>query len=134
LPAAEFFGTETNSILALFAARFCFMLLLCSIFDHRDKHMDKNNALHSLATDLSDRSFRIIMQIVFILYLICGVWVRYHFDDDAQIVVILLTGIFVWWAYKKSLKKQGYVFYYFIIDGLMLLSALLSWLARYVAG
>jgi hypothetical protein len=40
--------------------------------------------------------------------------------------VSALTVLLVYWL---SLKKRGYIFYYFIVDGLMFLSALLTTLA-----
>jgi len=43
----------------------------------------------------------------------------------------LITGGFVWWVYTLSLKNQGYLFYYFLVDGLMLVSATVSVIASF---
>ena len=123
LPAVRVLHTETAPVLALLAARFFFMLLLCTIFDMRDISVDKMHGLRSLATDLSKRTLSVIINIVFICYLISGLLVRFYFHDDLQMVFFLLTGIITFIVYRLSLKPQGYIFYYFLVDGLMLISA-----------
>jgi hypothetical protein len=117
------------SIALLFAARFLFMLMLCIIFDSRDINIDKIHALRSLATDVSSRTLQNIMAVVFILYLATGFLLRYYFNDTAQVVAFLITGIFTLFVYWLSLKKQDYYFYYFLVDGLMLFSALATFVA-----
>lgn len=115
----------------LFSARFCFMLMLCTIFDSRDIHVDKIHALKSLATDVNKRTLQIIMAIVFTLYITAGLFLRYYFDTNVQIIAFLIVGLVTLCAYKLSLKKQGYFFYYFAVDGLMLFSAVGTWVANY---
>lgn len=127
-PAIPVMESSPYSVLTLFAARFFFMLLLCTIFDKRDAETDKLRALHSLATDIKLKTLHKIMALVFVGYLISGFWVRNHFKDDIQLMAFFATGLVVGWAYIASLKKQGYFFYYFLIDGLMLVSALFTWL------
>ena len=129
LPAARVLHTETAPVLALLAARFFFMLLLCTIFDMRDISVDKMHGLRSLATDLGKRTLGIIITIVFICYLISGLLVRFYFHDDLQMAFFLLTGIITFFVYRLSLKPRGYIFYYFLVDGLMLISAAGTWMA-----
>lgn len=128
-PALPLLFTDVYAVSALFVARFFFMLLLCTIFDKRDVEADKLHALHSLATDIKLKTLHAIMAIVFIAYLFSGFWLRSHLKDDAQLIAFFITGLLVGWAYWASLKKQGYVFYYFLIDGLMLVSAAGTWIA-----
>lgn len=132
LPAVSFLATNFFAVFILFAARFCFMLLLCIIFDKRDITVDKTNGLHSLATDTPSEKLSVIINIVFIAYFIMGLLLRYHFNDKPQMFAFLITGGFVWFVYTRSRKKQGYLFYYFLVDGLMLISAVLSYLATLV--
>lgn len=129
IPAHEVLATETLAVTLLFTARFLFMLMLCIIFDSRDVHVDKIHSLSSLATDVSKKTLAVIMTVVFVLYLLCGVFLRYYFDDIPQIISFLLMGIVTLLVYRLSLKKQGYFFYYFLVDGLMLFSALASFIA-----
>ena len=129
IPAVPVLYADTMAVIILFTARFFFMGLLCITFDMRDMKVDKMHDLHSLATDLSRDVLKTVMLIAFILYIIAGLVVRYQFNENAQLVAFLFTGLVVWWVYRASLKKQGYVFYYFAVDGLMLFSAAATFLA-----
>ena len=123
LPAAGVLHTEATPVLSLLLTRFCFMLLLCIIFDMRDISVDKMHGLRSLATDLSKRTLSIIINIVFVCFFISGLLVRVYFHDNLQMIFFLLTGGITFFVYRLSLKPQGYIFYYFLVDGLMLISA-----------
>ncbi|MEO6488514.1 MAG: hypothetical protein ABIO04_01130 [Ferruginibacter sp.] len=128
IPAAT--GNPGNvSVLLLFTARFLFMLMLCIIFDSRDINVDKIHALRSLATDVSAITLKKIMSVIFILYVATGLVLRYFFDNAAQVIAFFITGILTLLVYKLSLKKQNYYFYYFLVDGLMLFSALATYVA-----
>ncbi|MBS1495617.1 MAG: hypothetical protein JSU03_10905 [Bacteroidetes bacterium] len=128
-PAIPVLHTDPLLVITLFAARFFFMLLLCVIFDMRDMAIDKIHALHSLATDVSHRNLTIIINIIFLLYAATGIWVRIYFKDNPQVIAFAITGIIVWIVYRFSFKKQGYFFYYFLVDGLMMVSALATYIA-----
>lgn len=131
LPAVNLLTTNAVLVWVLLAARFCFMLLLCVIFDKRDITVDKSHGLHSLATDTLPKTLNRIIYVVFISYFIMGLFLRYHFNDKPQMFAFLITGGFVWWVYTLSFKKQGYFFYYFLVDGLMLVSATGSFVATF---
>ncbi len=129
IPGSAIFNEGWKTVLTLFAARFFFMALLCIIFDTRDIKVDKMNSLRSLATDVSRKSLHIIMLVAFGCYIAAGVAVRLHFRDNSQLPAFLVTGLVVWSVYRASQKTQGYIFYYFIVDGLMLFSALATLVA-----
>lgn len=116
----------------LFLTRFLFMLMLCSIFDSRDSEVDKVHGLKSLATDVTGQALKIIMLTTFALYIITGIILRFELQSLAQTVAFIITGATVLIVYFLSLKKQGYIFYYFIVDGLMLFSAIATFLAAIV--
>ncbi len=131
LPASSILFENILPVALLFTARFCFMLLLCIIFDKRDISIDKLHGLRSLATDLSQQRLNTIIHIVFFCYFIMGLILRFHFNDKPQMFAFLITGAFVWLVYNLSLKKRGYLFYYFLVDGLMLVTALGTFIASF---
>jgi hypothetical protein len=113
----------------LFSNRFLFMLMLCIIFDKRDEQLDKIRGLHSLATDVSPVTLRYIMLTIFVAFMANGILLRTHFKDFLQIAALMITGIVTVIVYLFSQKKQGYFFYYFLVDGMMLFSALTTYVA-----
>lgn len=131
LPASSMLYQNILPVALLFTARFCFMLLLCIIFDKRDISIDKLHGLRSLATDLSQQQLNTIIHIVFLCYFVMGLILRYHFNDKPQMFAFLITGAFVWQVYNLSLKKRAYLFYYFLVDGLMLVTALGTFIASF---
>jgi hypothetical protein len=129
IPVQQSLFVNSLSTGLLFTARFLFMLMLCIIFDSRDIHVDKMHSLRSLATDVSHRTLQIMMIVIFSLYLLTGFFLRWYFDNNEQVIAFLITGLVTLTVYRLSLKKQGYFFYYFIVDGLMLFSALATFVA-----
>lgn len=130
VPAAVVSEIHGYNLIILLLSRFFFMLLLCAIFDRRDIKVDKLHALHSLATDISTAQFKLLMRIIFIMYLLMGALIRYELHNSPQFIALLVTGGAVWLVYRFSLKPNDYIFYYFIVDGLMLFSALTTWVAE----
>lgn len=116
-------------LIYLILARFFFMLMLCAIFDSRDIAIDKMNQLRSLATDLSPLQLRVIMIVTFLLFMVSGFLLRLTTGGDQQLFAFLLTGLATFIVYLLSLKKRAYFFYYFVVDGLMLFSSALTFVA-----
>ena len=114
-------------LLHVLVSRFLFMLMLCIIFDMRDGRMDKVHGLHSLATDVSPRWVRFMFACVAIAYGLMALlptfpgtaWQRTGLEIALLLVCIL---------YFLSFRKRGYLFYYFLVDGMMIASPLLAWL------
>ena len=115
---------------ALLLNRFLFMLLLCVVFDNRDASVDKIKGLHSIATDLKPASLKFFVLILFFLLGGTAYLLRYLGMELLQTVALLLSALAIGYIYYLSLQKRGYFFYYFFVDGLMLFSAL----ATYIAG
>lgn len=124
--------TPTGNFVALvmlFNNRFLFMLMLCIIFDARDTKVDKIRGLQSLTTIIKPSTVQYIMITIFAIYLINGIVLRIYYDEIMQIIALLVTGVITAVVYFFSLRKQGYFFYYFLVDGLMLFSALATYVA-----
>ncbi|MGB4842953.1 MAG: hypothetical protein WBP16_00665 [Ferruginibacter sp.] len=130
IPLQKTYWLLDNADLFIFTRRFLFMLMLCIIFDNRDKAVDKIRGLHSLATDLKPMALNILICIIFAVLFISNLFYKdfdIHFYHSIGLQVSTLGLLIV---YFFSLKKRGYFFYYFVVDGMMLFSAL----ATFVAG
>lgn len=111
----------------LFLNRFCFVLLLCILFDKRDAAIDLMRGLHSLATDLSPLWLHGFSAATWSLY-----WISLWKMEQLQVgfgLPLIVAGIACAVVYLASFRKRGYVFYYFVVDGMLFLSALLTTLA-----
>jgi hypothetical protein len=119
----------SHTAVLIFINRFLFMLMLCIIFDKRDAAVDKIRGLQSLATDIRPRLLHYLIGLIFISY----TWISYtmiaYEVSVPQAAALIVTGLITLGVYTSSIQKRGYLFYYFLVDGLMFLSALLTGLA-----
>ena len=129
IPYRQAISGNILTLVMLFNNRFLFMLMLCIIFDARDTNVDKIRGLQSLTTLVRPAIIRYIMLGIFTVYIINGILLRVYFHEPMQIPALIITGLVTAFVYVLSLKKQGYFFYYFGVDGLMLFSSLASYVA-----
>lgn len=130
IPLQKTYLLLNGADLFVFTRRFLFMLMLCIIFDNRDKAVDKIRGLHSLATDLKPAHLKILIFFIFVSLFSTNFLYRYYAITFNQSVALHISTLALLAVYFYSVKKRGYLFYYFFVDGMMLFSAL----AAYIAG
>ncbi|MCW3092519.1 MAG: hypothetical protein JWP81_3588 [Ferruginibacter sp.] len=118
-----------HAALLIFINRFLFMLMLCIIFDKRDAAIDKIRGLQSLATDIRPMLLHFFMLVIFIAYASVSFAMRSYNITNNQVTALVVSGFVALYVYYRSMQKRGYIFYYFVVDGLMFFSALLTGLA-----
>lgn len=124
LPAYPMLFVQTKSVLLLLLVRFLYVGMLCIIFDKRDVLIDRMYGLRSLATELSLSALKKIMGVSFVTYLLAVLWFYQHGLELGQAIGLWVSGFLVGWVYMLSLTRQrSYMFYYFLVDGLMLFTA-----------
>lgn len=106
--------------------RWIFILLLAIIFDTRDIDIDRMRAFHSLATDLNPQMMKIMVGILFLLYMLLLVVLFLMGLGVYQAIALALSGVVLWVVYRMSLTMRGYYFYYFLVDGVMLFTTIAS--------
>ena len=129
IPAHEMLNNHLQEIIILFLIRFLFMLMLCIIFDSRDVKVDLLHNLQSLATDVNSKVLSIIMVVILIIYTMLLFWLQPILSNQRHLFVLMSTGFLTFIIYILSLKKRGYYFYYFLVDGIMLLSSFATYMA-----
>lgn len=111
----------------LFAAsRFFLIYAICILFDYRDREYDRSIGIRSLITWLSERG--ILYLYVFSL-LVFGVTtlLLLKFGWNLQTVVLLIIpGLILSFIYRYAIQHFSDILFYFYLDGLMALSALLT--------
>ncbi len=130
IPMQQSVAELSHEEILLNIRRFLFMLILCIIFDNRDSAVDKIRGMRSLSTDLSATTVNFLVYGIFaLLFTINFIFLQFGISI-AQSLALQISCIALLVTYLYSKKKQGYLFYYFFVDGLMLFSAL----ATYIAG
>lgn len=115
--------------LLIISYRFLFMLMLCILFDNRDKAVDKIRGLRSLATDVKPGQLKILICIIFLILFTSILFYKNYNITYYQSVALQISTLALAAVYFYAAKKRTYLFYYFIVDGLMLFSALATTIA-----
>lgn len=110
--------------------RFFFIYAICILFDYRDVEEDRRAGIRSMITFLDEKGIDILFwgsMAVFYLttFLLSGT------IDLLSILAILIPGVFLSLLYYPSKRNFSDYLYYFILDGLMMLSAPLLLLAKF---
>lgn len=120
--------------LLLVAKRFLFIAAITVPFDIRDLFQDKLYALKTIPVMLGEKKAYIFCQFLLIGYLALLLLFRQatYADVIATTLTLVLTG---WLIFKSNIKKNEY-YYFFYLDGTMLLQyfmlILFGWAATYL--
>ncbi len=115
--------------LFMITQRFLFMLMLCIIFDNRDKAVDKIRGMHSLATDLKPAWLKFFIFIIFAVLFISTFFYKDWGITFYQSIALQISTLALLTVYFYAAIKRSYLFYYFITDGLMLFSVAATYIA-----
>lgn len=113
--------------------RFFFVYALCIVFDHRDKEADLSEGVHSLITKMDDQMVRKIYFLSLLLAGLAAILFSFLSIHHYLTGLLLCIPIIILALISKMIfrQKNDYVFY-FMVDGLMLVSFLLTELSEYV--
>jgi len=110
----------------LFASsRFFLIYSICIIFDYRDKEDDKNDGIKSMVTIFNDKQITALFCISIFLFAASTVALYWSDYSMTIIIILLIPGIITAALYNYSKRNFSDYLYYFVLDGLMMLSGLL---------
>lgn len=119
LVAQDIFAAEHGWYLA---NRFFFIYAICIVFDRRDVESDRKAGIRSLITWFSekgvDRLFWATQLLVLITTVVLTRWISL-----TEAILLLLPALIMGLLYKASKQNRSDYLYYFLLDGLMALSA-----------
>jgi 4-hydroxybenzoate polyprenyltransferase len=102
--------------------RFFFLYAICIVFDRRDRESDRRAGIKSLITWLDengvDRLFWLSLLASFITCFFLAKWISL-----TVAIALLIPGFILGLLYQRSKENRSDYLYYFLLDGLMALSA-----------
>ena len=124
-------GVKFSVPIVLFVvSRFFFIFTICIMFDFRDRADDKVTGIRSMVIWLSEKGVDRLFFLSLLIAIISTLFLlRYDFAITA-IVALLIPCIITATIYEYSKKNFSDYLYYFILDGLMMFSALLLLIFR----
>jgi 4-hydroxybenzoate polyprenyltransferase len=110
----------------LFAiSRFSLIYAICILFDYRDREDDKKEGIRSMITYLNEGGINMLFAIALIVFTITTVGLAAYNYNAYLIIILLVPGLITALLRDYSKKNFSDYFYYFVLDGLMMLSGLI---------
>lgn len=112
-------------------SRFFLIYSICIIFDKRDREQDRKQGIRSMVTYFSENNVRRLFQASLLIFFISTMLLFYSSIPVWMVMALLAPGLIVWNLYNISARNYSDYLYYFILDGLMMLSALFTSLTSF---
>jgi 4-hydroxybenzoate polyprenyltransferase len=96
------------------------------LFDYRDREEDLEQGLTTLPARISTKTLGILFYIIVTLFFSTTLLLLNTGFLFSEILVLLIPGFILAFLYPRAKRNFSDHLYYFILDGLMMLSALLS--------
>ena len=112
-------------------SRFFLIYAICILFDYRDRQDDKLDGIRSLITYLDEKGIDKLFYFSLILFAAATIMMYFYGHSLAFIIILLIPGVITALLYTYAKKNDSDIFYYFVLDGLMMLSALIMLLMSF---
>jgi 4-hydroxybenzoate polyprenyltransferase len=125
LPCVPFRGAASQQAIAFSVNRFFLIYAICILFDYRDRQQDLAAGIKSLVTNYDERGIDVLFWSSWCAFFL-SIAGLYLLQVPATVCLLLLVpGLVLIPLYAPSKKSKDFYLYYFVLDGLMMLSGLL---------
>jgi 4-hydroxybenzoate polyprenyltransferase len=122
-------GTAWKSEETLYAiSRFSLIYSICILFDYRDREDDKLNGIKSMIIYFNDRGIRRLFILSLLVFALSTVLLNYFLHSPVLVSILLLPGLLLALLYNYARRNFSDYLYYFVLDGLMMLSGLIMFI------
>lgn len=129
LPIVESGAAWSSDFILFMISRFFLIYAICILFDLRDREDDKAAGIRSLITYLNETAISNIFVISLILFSASTLWMLNYNHRTTDIILLLIPGFITAALFRYASRHFSDMLYYFVLDGLMALSALLMLIA-----
>jgi 4-hydroxybenzoate polyprenyltransferase len=130
LPLITAGSSFTTPIILFVISRFFFIYTICIMFDFRDRADDKAIGIRSMVTLFSEKGVDRLFFFSLMIAAISTILLFFYAFSVSSIIALLIPCVVVAAIYQYAKKNFSDYLYYFIIDGLMMFSALLLLIFR----
>jgi 4-hydroxybenzoate polyprenyltransferase len=112
-------------------SRFFLIYCICILFDYRDREDDKKQGLTSLPVLVKGRSLTVVFFLSATAFAGCTLALLHYQFSAVIVALLLLPGIITAALYNYAKHHFSDYLYYFVLDGLMMLSPLCTLLLSF---
>lgn len=120
----------TTNALLFIISQFFLIYAICILFDFRDREDDKAEGIRSMITYFNEKGIDLLFAISVAVFVILVILLNGYGLTWTHIILLLIPAIVLVALYRYSKRNFSDYLYYFILDGLMMLSGLLLWLVN----
>ncbi len=107
-------------------SRFMLIYAICIIFDYRDRDYDKLSGIRSMVTYFNERGINNLFALSLLGFAASTIALYFYELSILTIVLLLIPGVITAVLYPVAKKNFSDYLYYFVLDGLMMFSSLLT--------
>jgi 4-hydroxybenzoate polyprenyltransferase len=131
LPILLHEGPVGQSAILFCCSRFFLIYAICIIFDYRDRIDDKKQGIRSLITYLNEKGINILFYGSLLIFLLSTAALYFYHFTIIAIFFLLVPGAIVAALFTRAKRNFSDYMYYFVLDGLMMFSALFTFFLRF---
>ena len=120
----------SNRAVLFFIGQFFFIYAICILFDFRDREDDKADGIRSMITYFDETGINFLFIISITIFIALSLWLRQTGIAWTNIILLLTPAFLLISLYKYAKRNFSDYLYYFVLDGLMMLSGLLLWIVN----
>jgi 4-hydroxybenzoate polyprenyltransferase len=110
----------------LFAAsRFFLIYGICILFDYRDREDDRDEGIRSMITYFDEKGVDRLFSFSMLAFVLFTLGLLFTGSSLLSVIVLLMPGFILVFLYPYAKRNFSDYLYYFVLDGLMMLSGLL---------
>ena len=109
----------------LACSRFFLIYAICILFDYRDREDDKADGIRSMITWFNESGINLLFMLSLALFAVFTIALYTSGTSVVNTCILLVPGIATAALYKYAKRNFSDYLYYFVLDGLMMLSALI---------
>ena len=106
--------------------RFFLIYAICILFDYRDREDDRKDGIRSMITYFSETGINILFYGSLLAFFVATFALYFYGASSFTVISLLLPGFIVLALYKTAKRNFSDYLYYFVLDGLMMLSSLFT--------
>ncbi len=121
-------GSFSEKAILFCIGQFFFIYAICILFDFRDKEDDKADGIRSMITYFNDQGVKALFLISITVFIILSILLQRTGVAWPNILLLIFPSLLLIGLFNHSKRNFSDYLYYFVLDGLMMLSGLLLWI------
>jgi len=106
-------------------SRFFLIYAICILFDYRDREYDIAIGIRSLVTAMDEKNINRLFIASIVIFAASTLALYFYDHSVSAILSLIIPGVITSSLYSHAKKSTSDILYYFVLDGLMALSAVL---------